>query len=205
VSSLFLGCFLFGLLFTVASFLLGALGGDHLHLPHLFLHGDAGATDAAGTHDAGHLSPFNLSIICAFLAWFGGAGYLLTRYSQLAALLVILLATLAGLAGGGIVFVTLSRFVLPRLAVMRAEDYRLPGVVARVTSAIHAGGTGEIVYSMGGTRRSEGARSARGEALPSGTEVVIVRVERGIAYVERWTTFADNNQLPRGEPDAAQS
>jgi hypothetical protein len=48
----------------------------------------------------------------------------------------------------------------------------------------------------------DGARSASGEALPRGTEVVILKVERGIALVERWDKFADQHQLPRGDSSA---
>lgn len=195
---LFLGCFAFGLIFTVASFVLGALGGGdvHFHGVHIDLGGHAGH-DAA--HPGAHISPFNLSTISAFLAWFGGAGYLLTRYSSLTAAAITIMASGAGLVGGGIVFITLSRYVMPRLTVMRPEDYQLEGVVGRVTSAIGPGGTGEVVYALGGSRHADGARSATGEALERGAEVVIMRTEKGIVYVERWSKFADTNQLPPGD------
>ena len=196
MSSLFLGCFSFGLLFTVASFLLGAFGsGDHLHLHGA--HVDAGSAEH-GNGGAGHwhVSPFNLSTISAFLAWFGGAGYLLTRYSSFTALAVTLIATVVGVAGGLIVFLALARYLLPRLTVLEPGDFELQGVVARVTSTIQPGGTGEIVYSLGGTRHSDGARSTTSEALERGAEVVILRMEKGIAYVERWAKFADAHHLP---------
>jgi len=201
VRELFLASFVFGLLFTVISFVLGALGG-HLHLhgiSHVLGHGAHGAGASSSTT----ISPFNLSTISAFLAWFGGAGYLMTRYSHWTGAAITILATVAGLAGGGIVFGTLARYVVPRLTVMRPEDYQLEGVIARVTSTIQPGGTGEIVYSLAGSRRVDGARSAAPEALERGAEVVILRVEKGIAYVERWTRFAENNQLPRGTDGAA--
>lgn len=208
MASLFLGCFAFGLIFTVAGFLLGALGsGHHLHVPGFDFHGGGhGGVDGGAAHAGDHgatISPFNFSTISAFLAWFGGAGYLLTRYSSLTALLVTVAAAVAGLAGGGIVFLTLTRYVLPRLTVMRPEEYRVQGAVARVTSAIHEGGTGEIVYTLAGARHADGARSASGEALERGAEVVVTRVEKGIAYVERWDKFAGNHQLPPGDSGAA--
>lgn len=226
MTTFFLGCFGFGLIFTVASFLLGALGGaHHLHIPGLHLEvGGHGGADGAGAHAGGaggahaamhgagahgggsqsaQLSPFNFSTISAFLTWFGGAGYLLTRYSGFTAVLTLAVAGAAGLAGGGIIFVTLGRLVLPRLTEMRPEDYQLQGTVARVASAIGAGGTGEVVYTLAGTRRVDGARSVSGEALERGAEVVILRVERGIAYVERWDKFADKHQLPPGDSGTA--
>ncbi|MEK6610592.1 MAG: hypothetical protein AABZ35_06705, partial [Gemmatimonadota bacterium] len=109
----------------------------------------------------------------------------------------------AGVVGGGIIFVTLAKFIFPHLTEMRSEDYEVQGTVARVTSSIAAGGTGEIVYSLGGTRHADGARSVTGEALEHGTEVVILKVERGIAYVERWDKFADQHQLPPGDSGPA--
>jgi len=192
VSSLFLGCFTFGLLFTVVSGLLGAFHGGHdLHSPGF--HGHAGH---AGGHAQGHASAFNAGTIAAFLTWFGGAGYLLTRYSGFAALSITAIASLVGLIGGALVFAFLAKFINPRLTVLAPEDFQVNGIVAKVTSTIRPGGTGEIVYTLGGTRHSDGARAETGEELERGTEVVILRVEKGIAYVDRWSKFAAANQLP---------
>jgi hypothetical protein len=202
VSSFFLGCFAFGLILAVASFLLGALGGGHdLHLPGMHL-GSSGHHAVGGGHGA-HISPFNLSTLSAFLAWFGGAGYLLIRYSSFTAALVLGVAAVAGAVGGGIIFVALSRFVVPRLTEMRPEDYRVQGTLGRVSSSIGPGGTGEVVYALGGTQHVDGARSVSGEALERGTEVVILKLERGIAWVERWDRFADTHHLPPGDSGAA--
>ena len=200
----FLGCFAFGLVFTVAGFLLGAFGGGHgLHIPGLdglLGHGDAAGDGGAADHGT-TFSPFNLSTISAFLTWFGGAGYLLVRYSSFTGALIVLFATAAGIVGGGAIFITLTRYVAPRLTEMRPEDYRVVGVMARVSSPVRAGGTGEIVYTLAGTLRSDGARSVTGEALERGTEVVILKVERGIAYVERWDSYARRLELPSGDAD----
>jgi hypothetical protein len=201
VAALFLGCFAFGVILTIASFALGAFGG-HLHLAGLDLGGgDAGGDVGAGGADqaGAHVSPFNLSTISAFLAWFGGAGYLLVRFSDLAAVLVLLVSGAVGVVGGGIIFVTLTRYVLPRLTELRPEDFRVEGAIGRVTVPIRAGGTGEVVYSLGGTRHVDGARSVSGEAVERGAEVVIQRMEKGIAYVERWDRLAAKLELPPGD------
>lgn len=197
MTTLFVGCFWFGLLFALASFLLGAFGGHDLHWHGLHAH------HGGGTHNGhAHVSPFNASTLAAFLTWFGGAGYLLTRYSGLTAFTITAGAALAGIVGAGIVFVGLARVIVPRLTVMRQEDFALEGVVARVTSTIQPGGTGEIVYTLGGTRHADGARSVNAELLEKGAEVVILRVDKGIAYVDRWSKFAEANQLPSGEVGA---
>jgi hypothetical protein len=60
----------------------------------------------------------------------------------------------------------------------------MDGVVARVSDEIRAdGGTGEILFSQTGARRSAAARSEFGVPIARGTEVVVLRYIRGIAYV----------------------
>ena len=204
MTALYLGTFAFGVIFTIATFALGAFGGGHdIHLHGVDL-GDAGHGDAgAGGHDA-HVSPFSLSTVSAFLAWFGGAGYLLTRFTQLAALLDLVLAAAVGLVGGGIIFVAIGRYVLPRLTEMRQEDFQIQGSLGHLSVSIPAGAVGEIVYSVGGVQQVDSARSVSGEPIERGTEVVVLRREKGIAYVERWDKFASGNQLPPGESGPAQ-
>jgi membrane protein implicated in regulation of membrane protease activity len=206
VEGLYLGTFAFGVIFTLASFALGAFGGGHdIHLHGFDLHGAGdGLGDATGdAHDA-HISPFSVSTISAFLAWFGGSGYLLTRFTRLAALLDLLLAAGVGLVGGSIIFVILGKYVLPRLTELRQEDFQVQGSVGHLSVSIAAGAVGEIVYTVGGAQQVDGARSVSGEAIERGTEVVVLRREKGIAYVERWDKFAAGNQLPPGEPGPAQ-
>ena len=127
VTSVFLGCFAFGLIFTVGSFLLGALGGSHVHLPGFHL--DGGSHQGGGGHHATatgvYVSVFNASTASAFLTWFGGAGYLLSRYSEFTAVVTTLFATMVGLFGGGIVFVALSKF--PPATPHRNASRRLSG------------------------------------------------------------------------------
>ena len=202
VEALYLGTFAFGVIFTIASFALGAFGGGHgVHLHGLDLHGaDHGG---GGVHGA-HISPFSISTISAFLAWFGGAGYLLTRFTHLTALLDLLLAAGFGLTGGGIIFVAIGRYVMPQLTELRQEDFQIQGTVGHLSVTIPAGAVGEIVYSLGGTQQVDSARSLSGEAIERGTEVVVLRRENGIAFVERWDKFAAGNQLPPGEPGPAQ-
>ena len=209
MTSLFVGCFAFGLLFTMTTFLLGAVGGTQLHIgSHGFLSSLTGAHGhahgGAGAHGTADVSPFNLSTLSAFLTWFGGAGYLLVRYSPLTALSVTLAALACGALGGAMFFTVVARYIVPRLTVMNPEEFRVQGAVARVTSTIQPGGIGEIVYTLGGTRHSDGARSELDQAIERGTQVVVLRMEKGIAYVEPWATFAETHQLPEGEPGATE-
>ena len=51
-------------------------------------------------------------------------------------------------------------------------------------------GTGEIIYSQEGTRRTCGARSEDGKPIAKGTEVLVTRYQKGIAYVRLWDEFS---------------
>lgn len=176
METILLGVFLFGLIFTVLSFLLGFAEAE-LPTPD-FLDVDLGAGEAA-------LSPWNISTILTFLTWFGGIGYLLTVQTSFARLVILALAVLGGLLGAAVVFLIIVRLLLPgQTTPLRDEDFRLEGTLARVTIPMSGIRTGEVVYSKHGTTRSEGARSADGSPLQRDMEVVVMRYEKGIAYVE---------------------
>jgi len=70
---------------------------------------------------------------------------------------------------------------------MDAADYEMVGVLGRTSLPIReTDGTGEIIYSQAGTRRTCGARSEDGGAIEKGIEVVVTRYDKGIAYVRKW-------------------
>lgn len=200
-SDVYLFCFLVGASLSLFSFLAGAI---HLHLPfkmHLPFHGShavGGAHHAGGlarggaSHSGMHISWLNASTILAFLAWFGGTGYLLTRYSHVVSLLIVLLATFAGLAAGWMVFRFLLKLVGPSDEPLQAEDRRVVGALATVSMTIRENGTGEIIFPLGGARSCSGARSEDGAAIEKGAEVVIEKYEQGIAYVKRWDEFMNS-------------
>ena len=219
----YLICFVVGFAFSFLSFVMGALHWHFPHVPHGFGHGGpaAGHLPAAGGHAGGganaaagtgqgappshaaQMSPFNFMTLSAFLAWFGGAGYLLTRYSALEFLLAILVSVMSGLVGAAIVFVFMTRVLTSEEESMDPADYDMVGVLGRVCSSIRDGGTGEIIYSQAGTRRTCGARSDGGGAIAKGEEVVVSRYEKGIAYVRRWTEITAEEEALRGGTDQA--
>ncbi len=218
LAAFYLICFAVGLLFVVASLFLG-LTHDTLHTPGLdhghadathlgdmhhvgeaeaSIDGDGEATaNDGGAHvsvahghaAATHVSPINVSTIMAFLTWFGGAGYILRVYAGVLGIVSVAVATLVGLAGGAVIFFFLVRILLPGQRFLNPSDYQIVGTLATVTMHIEPGQIGEIIYTQGGSRHSDGARSADGKPIAHGTEVVIVRYERGIAYVEPWNSF----------------
>jgi membrane protein implicated in regulation of membrane protease activity len=193
----YLTCFAIGFLLSAISFIAGGLRW-HLHLPH-FPHGGGHIGAAAGHAPVAHgsgtapqtghqaqVSPFNFVSLTAFLAWFGGTGFLLTRFSSIWFALGLMIALGAGLFGAAIVFLFLSRVLISHEENLDSADYEMVGVLGRISMPIRENGTGEIIYSQAGTRRTCGARSENGHALEKGAEVVVARYEKGIAYVNRW-------------------
>jgi membrane protein implicated in regulation of membrane protease activity len=203
----YLICFAVGFLFSFLSFL---MGGIHWHLPfdiHAGPHVHMGANGVHGTGangvNHGGVSPFNPATLAAFLAWFGGTGYLLQRFSTLTFVLGLTLAMIAGLAGAAIIFVFLTKVLMSKDEELDPADFEMVGVLGRISSPIREGGTGELTYSQAGTRRSCGARSEEGTGMVQGDEVVVTRYEKGIAYVRRWeelTRDEDSDHLPADEP-----
>jgi hypothetical protein len=204
--SFYLICFLVGLLISLVS-LLGGLGhfgahfgghmGGHVHIPHMphashlggahAPHGGAGAHTGANSGFGGSAVPWwNFFSITVFLCWFGAAGYLFTRHGSFVAGVVLLLAALCGVAGGALVFLFLTRVLLPHERELTADETEVVGAVGRVSAPIRAGGTGEMVYEQLSALRSVPARSEDGEPIPKQEEVFVVRYEKGVAYVRRW-------------------
>ena len=129
----YLICFAVGFLFSLLSFMLGGLHlGDFSHA-HDFHFG--GHDASAGTHagnGSNEMSPFNLFTIAVFLAWFGGTGYLLSRYSTVVFALGLLLSAIAGLIGASMVFLFMARVLANPEANMDQADYEMVGVIGRV-------------------------------------------------------------------------
>ncbi len=214
----YLICFAVGFCFSFFSFVFGGARTGRLHLPHLHGHvggahlppGAAGhapvaaghasaGTNEAGSQTAAHsggVSPFNFVTLTAFLAWFGGTGYLLTRYSGVWVGFGLLASITSGLVGGGIVFLFLSRVLISEDENMDPADYEMVGVLGRISSPIRADGTGEMIYTQMGTRRVCGVRSEDRSAIGKGTEVVVTRYEKGIAYVRLWTEMSGEDTAP---------
>ncbi len=194
-SDFYLLCFVVGLLLSVLSFVLGDLH-FHIHLPfhwelpYLHIGTPHAPHIGGGPHAEAGLPAVNFGTITAFLAWFGGIGYLLAKHSHLYAFTALGIAMLGGLVGGAIVFFFISRVLLRYEADYVPEDCDMVGILGRISSSIFKGGTGEIVYVQGGTRHSCAARSEDGTAISKGTEVVVTNFDKGVAYVKPWEELA---------------
>jgi membrane protein implicated in regulation of membrane protease activity len=202
----YLICFTLGLILT----LMAALGTfSHFHIGHVHFHvghahghahlaGAKGATIRGGTGKSS-VSPVNGFTLAAFLCWFGGCGYLLSRGADFAFFTVLAISLVTGVAGGSLLFWFLVRVLLPHEKELTAADTATEGVLGLVTSPIREGGTGEIQFPQNGSRRFASARSDTGMALARGTEVVVMRYEQGIAYVRPWDEVAGEASSPSAE------
>jgi membrane-bound ClpP family serine protease len=148
-----------------------------------------------GVDHAGHahgVGPINFATLTAFVAWFGGAGYLLTTQFRWLTVPALVAAVPVGFAGAAIVFFLMAKVRWSPHENMMTADYEMVGVLGRLTQPIREGGIGELVYTQGGSRKSCGARSADGAAIDKGSEVVVTGYERGIASVKRWSDLAES-------------
>lgn len=203
----YLVCFVVGFFLSVVTFL---MGGARLHVPHWSshlpgVHGHPGAVHApsgAGARAAGHgtqVSPFNLITLTAFLAWFGGTGFLLARHSTMWFFAALLVSVLSGIGGAAIIYLFLARVLSAPDECLDSADFDMVGVLGKLSVRIRQGGTGELVYSQAGTRRVCAAKSESGSAITKSTEVVVTRYERGVAYVRPWSELA-GDALEHHEP-----
>src|SRR5689334_2432556 len=129
METIFLACFLFGVIFTLASVVFGLVGSSlhadaHIghHMPpghdggaghHLPAGHETGAPHghAGGAHQTGHelesnqsaLPLLNFSSLLGFLTWFGAAGYILVYFTGWAPIFAIPVAVVAGLAGAVVI------------------------------------------------------------------------------------------------------
>jgi membrane protein implicated in regulation of membrane protease activity len=193
----YLICFLLGLALSLLSVLTGSgyLHLPHVHVPHVHVpHVRMGGAQSEG------IPWLNFGTMTAFLAWFGGTGYLLERFYAVWFLVALAIAVLSGLGGAAIVFWFLAKLASGDESLDPA-DYDMIGVLGKLSIPIRQGGTGEIVFSQEGVRHVSGARSDDGTAIAKGTEVVVQRYEKGIAHVRRWEDMAEETEASSRESE----
>jgi membrane protein implicated in regulation of membrane protease activity len=188
--NIYLFCFTVGSLWSLVSLLLSGLHLGHWHFGHSHAH--------AHSHSHSHLNGrfgamLNPSCAAVFLAWFGGAGFLLTRHSGLGFWIDLSIAVLLGGAGAWILAQFL-RFLQARETPLDPSDYEMVGVLGSVSSTIRPGAVGEVIYVRDGARRPLCASSEEGFEIARGEEVIVTRFEKGIAYVRTWDSMTRAGQ-----------
>ena len=137
----YLICFVVGLLSASFRILPGARAGISICLIFLTARPHAGARSrlqalrGSRTDMQAHVSPFNFVTLTAFLAWFGGIGYLLTRYSGMWFADGIGIALLSGLAEPRSFTRFLARVLMSKEENMDPADYDMVGVLGKLSRA----------------------------------------------------------------------
>ncbi|HET9918561.1 MAG TPA: hypothetical protein VFQ30_01875 [Ktedonobacteraceae bacterium] len=241
LSLVFIGCFLFGLLFMLATILLGNIGhAGHAHVGHAghigavehvghVAHGHAIPTHtgshAVSTHTTGHapaqanggakadntpqgnqggisslFAYINPTSIVFFLLGFGFFGYVFHNTAHFLLPIALILAGVSGLVIAGLLLLLLSRLFEDDGTVVEQDVSDRTGLLGKVSITIQEHGIGEIIYvSPAGMRQSIPARSADGRRLERGQEVVVVNFQQGVAEVDTWDRFINEDD---GESEA---
>jgi len=178
----YLGCFLFGLLFTVCSVFFGHhFGGTDAHADL----GTGGHAEAGYEHSGmPGISPFSPTTICSFLTAFGGFGIIFSSIHATRNVWVSApLSAFGGLAiAAGVLWLFATMFHKTQGS-SEGQIRNLVGQTATVISPIPAFGFGEIAYVQGGSRYTAPAREEKGAPVASGQTVKITRVAESQFFV----------------------
>ncbi len=129
----------------------------------------------------------NRASLAALPFAFGLTGYLVDRYLAWPWWGELLAALATGAAAIAVLSLLIAQWAIPSARADGSDSrYLLQGALACVTHSADADRTGQLVYDLDGHRCALPVRSLDGSALPVGTEVVIDRVEDGVAFAEPW-------------------
>jgi hypothetical protein len=172
----------------------------HVTNGHAGAHADAhahgstgGETSASGWQSVTAIlnNGLNLYGLLIFLFVFGLFGYVLHNLTNVGAVASVLLPLLIGGASGLALGNFLVRFfrTSPE-SLLDAESSRLEGRLGKVSMTIHEDGVGEVIFTAkGGGRQSISARSADGQPISAGANIVILGYQDGVARVQTWDSF----------------
>ena len=186
-----------GFILSLFSLGFGGHGGHMSHVgnAHLGHNYSIGHSSNTGMHQTGNtnnsvytVSILNIQAVFAFLLGFGAGGLIGFQVFH------IDLLTLPFALAGGVLFWWVVRAILKvmlknQTAFLDLKDADAVGVTAIVTTRISKDSIGEVIYPLQGTNRISRAKALDGGQINKGENVVIVKVERGVAYVMLVDTF----------------
>lgn len=131
---------------------------------------------------------FNLPALAAFAIGFGATGYPIASRTGLPAWGVLLIAAGAGALAISAMITLLAQWALRGVsAESLSVDDEIQGQLAIVSQDIGPSAPGEIRYDRRGHEVRIPAQSLSARSLAVGEEVVIDRIENGVAMVEEWS------------------
>lgn len=131
---------------------------------------------------------FNLPAIAAFAVGFGAVGYPLASRTRLPILATFLIAIGSGALAISAMITLLAQWALRGVTAssLSGADEEIQGQPAIVSRDIAGASSGEITYEHLGRKIQLPARALSAKFLPAGVDVVIDRIENGVAFVEEW-------------------
>ncbi len=198
--------------------------GGHASLPHAGgTHGVSHVGSHATTPTAGHgvqpqhagsqnaqgdgfslFSYVNPTSVVLFLLGFGFFGYVFHNTAHLVLPLTLVLAGIGGLLIAAVILVLLSRLLSDSGTDIANDVSDRTGMLGKVSLTIPANGLGEIIYvSPGGLRKSIPARTTDGRRLERGQEVVVVNYQQGVAEVDTWERFMNEEDAVQTDASAS--
>lgn len=150
--------------------------------------------EAHGLRDS-VLSFINPTSIILFLFGFGFFGYVFHNTARLALPFTLVLAALGAMVIAAFLLIALSRVFGESEANTVQDVSDRTGLLGKVSITIQENNIGEILYvSPGGMRKSIAARSVDGRRIERDTEVVVLNYQRGIAEVDTWEHFINEEE-----------
>jgi hypothetical protein len=135
---------------------------------------------------------FNLPAVAAFAVGFGAVGYPLATRTILPTWAILVIAIASGALAISGMITLLARWALRGASMDSLSDHHeIQGELAVVTREISASAPGEIAYQRMGIDVKVLARALNEKQLPVGAEVVIDRIEDGVAFVEEWAAVEE--------------
>ncbi|MEP6833708.1 MAG: hypothetical protein ABJB74_09945 [Gemmatimonas sp.] len=182
MNALFLTVLLLGLIAGVRAMLLGTEHlprGVELPAPHERTSEHVTAAEPSAL--------FNWASAAAFAFAFGLAGYLFTRFSTFSVPVRVVAAVISGGAAITVQSLLIARWAIPSARADHVDErYLLQGTIGRISREVPANGEGELQYTLDNVTYTLPARELTGALLALDVEVVMDRVEGGVAFVESW-------------------
>jgi membrane-bound ClpP family serine protease len=169
---LYYGLLAFGVIAALASLLLGDLISDAMD----------GIMDSI---PGGHLPIFEPMVLFGGLTTLGGAGVLLTNYTELTGAYVFILALLLAILQSILVYFLYIKPMEKTENSVAFSEQDLVGQIAEVTIPIPEKGFGEVVINMGGGLTNQIAASFDSSVIETGAKVVVVELKDRCLYVSR--------------------
>ncbi|MFN2601257.1 MAG: hypothetical protein ABR582_00715 [Gemmatimonadaceae bacterium] len=166
-------------IFFLSSFVIG-LGLGVYSMLH-------GVESPKGGHTKRPSAIFNAPSLSTFTIVSGAVSYLLVTQTTLALVPIVAIGSGTAFIATTMTAVFLARWALPHSGDENEAD-TLQGLIARVTRSISPSSPGEIAFLSNGTKRTIAAQGIEQSVIPTDTEVVIDRIQNGVARVELWST-----------------